>query len=103
LPQFVTWRVSRVVNGQRTQVGDLGPFRCCPAGNVLAVSTKRDGEMVFSVDGKLVLTLTDPALAEATSAGVVASGPDATKAVVTNFKVIHRVPNISTTTTSAVP
>jgi len=88
---------------ERTAIRDLGAgvcCLCCQPGVFLAISTKRDGDIVFSVDGGLAWELTDPALAEATATGVVATGPDATKAVVSNFEVIHRVPVISTTTTT---
>jgi hypothetical protein len=99
-PQYGIWGVSRVVNGQRTVTGDLGALTCCPGGILLAISTKRSGEMIFSVNGRLSWELTDPALADATATGVLATGADAAKAVVSDFEVIHRVPVISTPTTT---
>lgn len=74
-----SWRVAKVVASKGTVVGNTGPSPTAP-GTVVAVTTRSDGAIAISFDGKTAGSFSDPDLVENTVVGVQAVGAPANKA-----------------------
>ena len=88
--QVASWRVVKVVGGKSTVVGNTGLSPTEPD-TVIGVSTRTDGLLGVSFNGKLKVTFSDKALADQKGAGMIASGLKSS-AVFSNFDVSGSLP-----------
>lgn len=80
------WQLIKIVGGKGTVVGRTGlsPTR---NGTVVAVSTRTDGSIGISFNGKLQSSFTDRTLADKRYVGVQAAGPSSIRPTFSNFLV----------------
>jgi len=89
--EVASWRVIKVVGGKSTVVGNTGLSPTEPD-TVVGVSTRTDGLLGVSFNGKLKVTFSDKALADQKGAGMIASGVKSSSAVFSGFDVSGSLP-----------
>ncbi len=100
-PNFGTWNLSKVVDGESIDLGNVGAAPVTP-GTVLGILL--DGDRIsISINAQTLLVVIDATHAEATAAGLYAGQDTASNAIWDNFLVVPARPAEVTTKAASSP
>jgi hypothetical protein len=89
--EVASWRLAKVIGGKSITVANTGLSPTEP-GTLVGITTRTDGVIGISFNGKLKSTFTDRELADKTVVGIVAAGVRAQSASFSNFDVSGTLP-----------
>jgi hypothetical protein len=88
VPGYGTWSVVRTVDGKKESVGSTG-LSAVQDGTTIGVTT-HGGTIEVLVNGNVTTVISDPALGDATMAGMTVDGSDAAQARFDDFSYAAR-------------